>query len=303
MLANLLPGFRHTRTPFIAGSLWLLIAWLTFGAKLLPGPTGGRTESHLYELRGLLGDHVLLAALALAALLIGGMAPRVPLEAIALRLHINVAGFPNDAWLWAFGMQHGSDFSVRAGDFHNWLHRIGTIVPETLRWSEFTGPECPPDMQVWARDLSDEDLTAVGINGQMVSKDEVTGGVDGEGAAKAWLIWVLAPGSIETELSSELPMQLQIEREGLYNDYDRIVAESELRAAIIVPLTVLLGFLVAWSAYWALTFLLPLWLLRQAVQAHVEAEQRLRSAVRHGAIRSSTVEFMKFTGGRSQSSW
>lgn len=205
--------------------------------------------------------------------------------------------------LWLFGMQSNSDVAMRAGDFDNWLHRIASIVPETIGWSDFSGRECPPAMQVWVRDLTEDGSSSVLINGKLTKTDEVVGvEINDGGAAHGWLVWVLAPASIENELASELPMQLQIERESLFNEFDRVRAESELRAAIIVPLTILISVMVAVSVYWIFAFVLPIWLLRQAVQAYFEADQRLRSAVRHGAIRSSTIEFMKSLGREDKTS-
>lgn len=239
-----------------------------------------------------------LAALALLTILIGGATPRVPLRAIARRVHINQGGVrANNVLLWLFGMQYNSDFSVREGDFDTWLHRTASIVPETIKWSDFNGRECPSEMQIWARDLSDDNVTHVNIRGKGHGKDEVTGGIHQPTAPHGWLVWVMARESIENELVSELPLQLQIDQESVFNEFDRIRAESELRAAIILPLTILIAILVSQTAFWALAFALPLWLLRQAVQSHVEADQKLRGAVRHGAIPSTTIEFMKFLGG------
>lgn len=297
VLATLLPGFRHTRTPLVAGSLWLLIAWVLFGADS-PLLGDGALERKVEDLNSVLGDHVVLIGATLLAVLVGGMAPRVPVGDIAKRLKVNHAGRVNEFWLWMFGMQYDSVFSVRAGDFDNWLHRVAATVPETITWSDFTGRMCPPHMQVWARDLSEPGTQTANINGRTVSWADVSWEPDDPVAPQAWLMWELAASSIETEVSSELPLRLQVESESLFNEFDRVREEGELRATIILPLTILVASLVTVSGYWAFALVLPIWLLRQAVQAHVEADQRLRTAVRHGAVGSSTIEFIDFLRGR-----
>ncbi len=118
------------------------------------------------------------------------------------------------------------------------------------------------------------------------------GDADKQAGPRDWLMWGLAEASLQEELLSELPLRLQVQREQLFVTFDRIRAESELRAAVVLPLTVLLCILASDSAFWLLALAAPLWLLRQAVQSHVEAEQRLLSAVRYDVIQSSTVQFM-----------
>jgi hypothetical protein len=102
----------------------------------------------------------------------------------------------------------------------------------------------------------------------------------------------MAEASIRTEVDTELPLQLHVERESLFYEYDRVRAESELRAAFVVPLLILILILMAESWLCEFALVIPIWLLRQAVQSYVDAEQQLLSAVRHGVIRSSTIAFV-----------
>jgi hypothetical protein len=94
VLASLLPGFRHVRIPLVAGALWILLAWLIFGDALMPDADGGAIESRLHELSTLVGNAIVLAALGLLAILLGGIVPPFPLQAIAQRLEINQGGLP-----------------------------------------------------------------------------------------------------------------------------------------------------------------------------------------------------------------
>jgi hypothetical protein len=74
VLMNLLPGVRELRAPLVSGYLWLISAWLVL-ARLhwLPvdRPSGSGEVARLWDLSGILGRTVLLAAISFVAYLIG----------------------------------------------------------------------------------------------------------------------------------------------------------------------------------------------------------------------------------------
>lgn len=285
MLANLLPGFRHTRTPLVAGALWLLIAWLLIGDAVLPDADGGVIESRLHGLTSLVGEQTVLAALALFAILLGGIVPSVPLRSIAERLDVTNGVRPQSTMCRLFGLK--GDFLDRQGDFNLWLHRIIQRVPDNLGWEVFEDRKCPPFMRSWAQDAREHQVVRFG--NRITARDA---GVDGD--AWHWL-WNITEASIQQEMTTGLPMQLQIEREALYNDFDRVRAEAELRAAIVAPLIGLVILLAvgAGSLLWLLALVVPVWLLRHGVQAQIESDQRLQAAVQHGVITSPTIGFVR----------
>ncbi|WP_140404146.1 MULTISPECIES: hypothetical protein [unclassified Nocardioides] len=247
-------------------------------------------ESRLHDLGSLVGQPALFAALSLLAILAGGAIPSIPTRAVAHRLPINVGDWKRLAVCRLFGVE--PDLANLRGDFSHWLHRRASLAPEDLTWSAFGGRGCPPHLQVWARDIQESGSAQMGrrrmSNSDFASDDEVD--------PRTWLMWGMAEASVEQELVSELPLKLQVEQEQLFLEYDRIRAESELRSAIVVPLVVLTALLSSVSVIWLVALLLPLWLLRQAVQSCVEAEQLLLSAVMHDVIPSSTVEFLNSLG-------
>jgi hypothetical protein len=286
VLASLLPGFRHVRNPLVAGALWMLLAWLLFGDALMPHAGGGAIESRLHELETLVGDSIVLAALGLLAILLGGIVPPFPLHAIARRLEINQGARQDIVLCWLFGLT--GEFVERDGDFNLWLHRLTDRAPYDLDWEVFKDSDCPPMMRSWAQHAS-EQPESVRMGRRVVSRPEPMGNDE----AWSWLT-DLTEASIEEEMATGLPMQLQIEREGLYNDFDRVRAEAELRASIVVPLLWLVILLaVGHSLWWLLGVVGPLLLLRQGVQSYVESEQRLQAAVRYGVVTSPTVEFVR----------
>jgi hypothetical protein len=216
MLAYLLPGLRHTRTPLIAGGLWLLITRLVLGDRLLPDAEGGRVESLLYELGTLVGGAAILAGLALLATLIGGMTPRLPVRLIARRLAINKRGrWWQVAVCWFFGIE--LDLAVARGEFNHWVFRRFSLAPQGLEWSQFTGNDCPPVLQVGARDSQENGSARIG--GERLAKADFAG--DDDPTPYDWLEWGMAEASIRTEVDTELPLQLHVERESLFYEYDR----------------------------------------------------------------------------------
>lgn len=74
MVGSLLPGFREFRTPLVAGCLYFLCAWLAFGSVLLPeNHPKDRAAQRLQSLIDLAGPGVTLAALGVAAYLVGSL--------------------------------------------------------------------------------------------------------------------------------------------------------------------------------------------------------------------------------------
>jgi hypothetical protein len=74
MLMHLLPGLRELRAPLVSGYLWLITAWLLLGhLDWLPSerPEGGGEVARLWDLGGILGKTVVLAAISFIAYLIG----------------------------------------------------------------------------------------------------------------------------------------------------------------------------------------------------------------------------------------
>lgn len=71
MLAQILPGIRHVRTPLVTGTLWLLTLWLWVGREWPTEEEAIGLWADLYKLAGSLGQPVVLAALGVTAYLVG----------------------------------------------------------------------------------------------------------------------------------------------------------------------------------------------------------------------------------------
>ena len=88
-----------------------------------------------------------------------------------------------------------------------------------------------------------------------------------------------------------LVTRLQIERETLYNDYDRLRSEAELRFSIFIPLTALSIVTAVLLSGWALvSIVLPVILLAQGVRMQARANLRVSQALVTGVVQSPTLE-------------
>lgn len=71
VLAQIMPGVRHVRTPLVAGSLWLLVVWLWLGRDWPDRSSATGLWADLYQLVEAVGQPVALGGLAFTAYLVG----------------------------------------------------------------------------------------------------------------------------------------------------------------------------------------------------------------------------------------
>lgn len=71
MLTNLLPGFRHLRTPLASGYIWLVAVWFAFHGRIPTRKEATGLVGAVYELTDLVGRPGTMAAVSFIAFLIG----------------------------------------------------------------------------------------------------------------------------------------------------------------------------------------------------------------------------------------
>ena len=71
MLAAVLPGIRHLRTPLACGIVWMAILWLLLARHLPSREQATGLLAQIHELAALAGPGVVLGALAFVAYIIG----------------------------------------------------------------------------------------------------------------------------------------------------------------------------------------------------------------------------------------
>ena len=220
MLTSLLPGLRDFRTPFVTGSLYLLLVWIVFdGEDMLPDEDTTNTfMQRIYDLSVLLGDTATLAAVSLAAYLLGSLCvvrsnpfrkvvpPREQMhvlvsERVGIRFRRSSSGLSKEPlWRW------------QASPLPNRLKDLLLAVEE-------------PDVVFTLPGTRDPNARIAvypsGVGDWRTFADAILNAIEGE--------------------LEDLATRLQIEREAIYNDYDRLRSEAELRYSIVIPLFLLVG--------------------------------------------------------------
>jgi hypothetical protein len=98
----------------------------------------------------------------------------------------------------------------------------------------------------------------------------------------------------------QLVTRLQIEREAVHNDFDRLKSEAEMRFSMFFPLIILCAICaIRWSPYFCLGTILPLWLLREGWRKQYLAESKVWDSLKMGIIKSPIVERLR----EWQSAW
>jgi hypothetical protein len=99
---------------------------------------------------------------------------------------------------------------------------------------------------------------------------------------------------LEDSVRNEFPVlatRLQVERETVYNDYDRLRSEAELRFSIFTPLIALTVIMaMQWSAFTLFAIVIPIWLVGEAWRRQRLAEAKVWDSLAMGLISSPTLE-------------
>lgn len=246
MLLNLLPGLRDLRAPLATGALWLATLWVLFRSQVDPTQSeDGSLLSDVSELADRAGAGASIAALTFASYLVGivmtrSSPPRFVDRAFASRdssrygLDSDVTNLPRAVrirvWVLRLFRHFGQDGSS-AGPYeiaweqieqlhghHRGIDPIATVersdLPESIRRQiTQTADHFPERMGFEAPD-------------------------DGLYRDASVVSTAIADG-----LSGELPAlanRLQIEREAIFDRYDRMLAESEFRLTSALPLGALI---------------------------------------------------------------
>jgi hypothetical protein len=84
---------------------------------------------------------------------------------------------------------------------------------------------------------------------------------------------------------------MQIEREPLYDAYDRLTSEAELRFSIFPPLALLsVTAAVLWSPWCLVALVMPAILAAQGSRLYDSAQERVLQALTTGVVQSPTVQ-------------
>jgi hypothetical protein len=311
MLSNLLPGFRDVRTPLATGYLYLAAAWIWFGSNWVTQADDNRALNRLEDMVEQAGPAGVTVAVGFLAYLAGsvlvvrdtrwlrilatlpeavlhwlykhnkkfhslvrerlwpsGLARKLKLEAFISDLDRNRQPFVwDDSRLEGWIRDQVSELRKRG--WHAVAIMQSQLVPESVTR--------------WTSDIYEHQGIGDDPRGEMLRH------LDEAGRAEQALV-----GALRQVLEAEreaLIVRMQIERETLFDSYDRVVAEAELRTSIFLPLSAgILGMAAFWNA-WFLVLLVAPWLLaRRGLKLVREADERVTQALTTGVMQSPTIQ-------------
>lgn len=285
MLAAILPGIRHVRTPLVVGSLYFLAFWMAFGPENLHFSLDGKStaEKRAAALFDGLPTTLTWSACAVAAVIVGSRATFTFWDRLKNDQTILPKGFDAEIQrrvsayrltvkqVNASLLFNPSPF-VREPDPY--------VSPEELEQRR-RFPESAPELKPFRDD---------GGDGLVHFYSEYSN-------VEGWMLWRELKTAILDE-ADVLLTRLKVERESVFNDIDRERSEAELRFSIVPPLIVLVGAL-AFTWHWTLVFaVLPLVAMaHQAYKIELSARKEIFVALQHGVIESPTLETLAALGG------
>lgn len=265
MLANLLPGFRDLRTPLVAGYAWLACVWLILAPDVPESRPAGGLSAGVWDLAHLVGRPGSLAAVSVVAFLAGALL-QVGTRPLAFAGRTLVRG----STVERLGARHKANIDrwvrgklARFGSCENWS--------EPLQFAE--------DLPLGLQGHMDQRVDALKSDGSRPNYDAIDDAY----------IESIVEGVYEERAA--LTTRLQLERQPVYDDYDRLSAEASFRGSLVGPIALAIVAAAAIEA-WPYLFLLPvpLSLAWQAAVRQLEADAKLWGALLGDYIESPTMQ-------------
>ncbi len=264
--------------------MYLVVLWLIVGGgRLIPDADDESLAlRRLAELMDLAGRGPVVAALSLIAVLLGSLLT-VP------------------QWRWWPDPKAPPRFRSW-DDMPSWCAPLYGWAGRRTEWMR-RSPPAWKDLQR-SRHLSDALLHELDVETrQEMNRGSITGSL-GErqrsGAPElhpdpsSWARSQVAIMALVREVLGEIDLlaaRLQVERESLYNEYDRLKSEAELRFSILTPVILLTATFTAtwkWQAVAGLGIAAALFL--QGIQAQRGARRLVVTAVVNGVVESPTAQ-------------
>ena len=251
VLSSLLPGFREVRAPLIGGYFWLFAGWLA----LEPWP--GREETHgvvsaVADLSASLPDSVVLAAVSLAAYIIGSLAEEITQLGRGLSPTGDPTLYTPSGATWR---GHHSMYQL-AGE-------IASDAQRQLRMKNHTLADVPTEV------IEEGDGYSLGS------------GEDDQ-------LWQLRE-ALTRQAMRELPLvrtRLMDDQPALFASSDRHQAEGELRIAVALPLAAIVIILALKTTPLFLgALLVPMALIGQGIMKQRRSRDELIDAMFIGKVR------------------
>lgn len=275
MLSAILPGFRHVRTPLVAGALYLIAIWL-WTEPFLSSAIVAETETvrRLTVLTTFVGTPISYAGLAIAAYLIGSFG-----EWASIKIHRRTLGQqPLSQRSWNAVTSHvhriSSNVEKRVRDFVcgevDELLAAGLTIEATSQSSELPHrfkldlEEAKAGWAEPATNYAPEDWPDEADRGALV---------------RTTFLWIVRN---DYEV---MVVQLREQHPDLWNDYDRLRSESAFRLSIIIPsLFIAIAFVTMTSLVFVLLLSVPIALLVAGYRRQRRADYQIWNLLLKGVI-------------------
>lgn len=281
LLANVLPGFRDVRTPLITGYLYLVWLWLMVDRKaVLPSDAPNTLQERIIDLSQQVDRVVVFGALSVVAYLLGSL--MVMLSSSLLHAAIGSGLGPR-----------------RSFELHRWLeNRVNALVRDGATIEEvFTRHAFPRDVLERLEPVR----TAASERDQGFDDDLAM--TEPEDSGNFTAVWTqndleLQASGMSEVLAEELERSefdalatnLQMVEARIWNDYDRLRAESELRIALVIPTASICVTAVVFTNWIALAGLaIPALLLVQAWALALQSRRKVWASLIQGVTKSPTL--------------
>lgn len=283
MLGSILPGFRDLRTPLVTGYLYLVAVWLLAGeSRILPHEPTNTFQARLQDLANELDRVTTFAAVSLAAYLVGSIFSTISIGTL-------------DRLGW-----HGTTERRALFEVNRWLHsKIGTLVNKGASVQKlFNEQALPKDV------LNDLRQARLDSDGRWEGIELAIDEVDPEEYDAARKHWVRDENETQAEAIAEVAIneirfrefdalvtEIQQKQPALWNEYDRLRSEAELRFGIVPPLALIVFIAVfQWSPIALLLLLVPFVLVVQGLTLSGGARAKVWTSLASEFVDSPTVK-------------
>jgi len=285
MLGSLVAGAREVRAPLAVGLVLAAAWWFSFGKDFPSVGDATGLPAFIYRTTNALGTSVSLAAGTFLCYLLGSilvnLSPKVAGffasigQSTAFRLYDRFANSERTlepVRLAANGMNPllaNEWFAERLTRRMRVERELAEVHPEVLRR---IAEEEHKDFQEVVRDPSDSDVTEADMRDDLLE-------------ATVWRMDREAPG---------LTVRLQVKSKELYDEWDRLSAEADLRIALALPLAVLtVALAFSWSPwFWLIGLLVPL-VYVQGRDYRQRAKSIVLAGLIEGVMESPTQEALR----------
>ena len=284
MLASLLPGVREIRTPLVVGYAWLVVLWLAVGYRL---PTPDQARGVLADIYRIADDAGRLATGS--GISVGAYRGGV----VAGSLTSSTTDLVGEAFrrtpLARITPERRRRDSVRAWLEQAVVERLSArfLADQTFRTNVLDRARSaharPKQSAVWRGQAVRDMLKLIGVRTRLETEAQSDAGVRRE-----LLRMVVNVDRLVDDIESELDrivFRLRVLNDAMYDEYDRLLSESEFRLAMSTPVLALFSVMATrWHPWWSAGVVVAVMLLYVGAGARTKAGRLLAGALAAASV-------------------